>query len=81
MIFLTIEDFYDNISRGGEIEFIYKGKKYSITHYNGKISVMEFYNYSTESIYKKAKEVGDYLINGIRLKDIFNEITVTFRCF
>ena len=47
-------NFYDEydlaecLSRGCEVEFLYNGKKYSITHADNGISVTEFYNESSE---------------------------------
>lgn len=37
--FVTISDFKQCINRGGEVEFVWKGIHYSITHYSGKISI------------------------------------------
>ena len=79
--FKTLEELYDNISRGGEIEFTYNDKQYSITHSNKGIHVMEAYNYSTEQIYTRPEEIGECLIGGEKLKDILDEMVVTFRCF
>ena len=78
---MNITELYDNISRGGEIEFTYKDKQYSITHSNEGIHVMEAYNYSTERIYQSPDEIGDYIIDGEQLKDFFDNVEITFRCF
>lgn len=79
--FKTLEEFYDNISRGGEIEFIYNEKNYSITHPEGEIHVMEAYNNSSIVIYKRPQDVGEYLIEGKKIKEILNDMIITFRCF
>lgn len=79
--FKTLEDLYDNISRGGEIEFIYRGKEYSITHPDEEINVMEANNYATLEIFKDPESVGDYLIEGKKLKNILDKMIITFRCF
>lgn len=78
---MTEKELYDNISRGGEIEFDYENKHYSITHIEQGIDVMESYNYDTEKIYLKSEEVGEYIIQGKKLKDILSDIVITFRCF
>ena len=51
--FETLDELYDNIRRGGEIEFIYDDKNYSITHAEGEIYVMEQYNNSSIIKYTK----------------------------
>lgn len=78
---MTIVELYDNISRGGEIEFTYKDKQYSITHSNEGIHVMEACNYSTERFYQSPTEIGEYIIDGKKLKDFFDNVEITFRCF
>jgi len=78
---MTIVELYDNISRGGEIEFHYGNKQYSITHSSEGIHVMEKYNYSTEQIYQRADEIGEYCISGKKLKELFANVEITFRCF
>lgn len=78
---MTIVELYDNISRGGEIEFTYKDKQYSITHSNEGIHVMEVYNYLTERTYQSSYEIGEYIIDGEKLKDFFDNVEITFRCF
>jgi len=79
--FLSIDDLIDNISRGGEIEFEYRNKKYSITHTSETILVMEFNNYNTLEVYNSAEEIIDYKIGEERIKDLLGKIEVTFRCF
>lgn len=78
---MTIIELFDSLSRGNEIEFIYKNKKYSITHSTEGIHVMEAYEYSTEKIYKLPKEVGEYSVEEKKLKDFFSQAEITFRCF
>ena len=57
--FVNFDELKSNIERGGEIEFIYHGKHFSITHFeeNGqhKVSVMQAYNYDSEKVYDIAK--------------------------
>lgn len=79
--FLSIDELIDNISRGGEVEFEYRNKKYSITHTSEAIHVMEFNNYNTLKVYNSAKEIISYRIGEERIKDLLDKIKVTFRCF
>ncbi len=83
--FKSFEELIYNIQRGGEVEFVYNNKKYSITHViegnENQIHLLEHYNYDSLVIYKNPNEIGEYLINERKLKDIVTEIEVTFRCF
>ena len=79
--FSSAEELYENLSRGGEVEFTYNGKAYSITHPEGKITILEAYNYDTHKKYSRPEDVGEYPIGDKKLKDIVPEIKVTFRCF
>lgn len=81
LAFLSIEELYETLSRGGEVEFMYGGRQYCITQPDGEINVMEAYRDDTLKVYKVVESVGDYLISGVPLKDIITKIEVTFRCF
>ena len=93
--FITINDFKDCMIRGGEVEFIHKGRSYSITHPNGVIDIGEGY-YMKDGIaynvashqecidmigkqYNTADEVLEYMIGGVRLRDMITKVTVTNR--
>ena len=76
-----IEEVYDELKRGGEIEFLYKNKGYSITHVNGKVCFGEYNNYDTVIFYDNYMDVADYLISGKRFEDILCDIEVVFSCF
>lgn len=79
--FKNMEELCENITRGGEIEFQYKNKCYTITHSKNGIHVMEAYNYDTEKIYSNAEQIGEYIVCGKKLEEIVTEIKVIFRCF
>lgn len=79
--FETLDELYDNIRRGGEIEFIYDDKNYSITHAEGEIYVMEQYNSASIIKYTKPEDVGEYIVAGKKIKEILNELIIVFRCF
>ena len=78
---MSIIELYNNIARGGEIEFTYANKNYSITHSKKGIHVMEFYNYSTEKIYQNSTDIGEYCVDGEKLEDLFDKAEITFSCF
>lgn len=50
--FKTISEFKECMVRGGEVEFLWKGIHYSITHYNGNISISHSCRQDTEMLRK-----------------------------
>ena len=93
--FKTISEFKWCINDGGEIEFKYNGRSYSITHPNNKIDIGEGY-YIKDGIaynvanhqecidmigkqYNTADEVLEYMIDGIRLRDIITQVEIIDR--
>lgn len=80
-MFENLDEFIKNISRGGEVEFIYKEEKYSITHMSGMIIFIKIGDDSTIREFKNTDELIDYKIEGKKIKDIVTEIQPYFRCF
>ena len=79
--FASVEELVDNVTRGGEVEFEYARKQYSITHSSKGIHIMQFYNYSTEQVYKSPSDIVNYQINDKDLGSIVTDLIITFRCF
>ena len=85
--FANFDELEKNVKRGGEIEFIYNNKSFSITHFceNGrhKVSVMQAYNYDSEKIFdiEEISNIGNYTIDGEKLKNIISHCQIVFRCF
>ena len=79
--FDSIEEFVDNLSRGGEVEFFYKEKKYGITHPCGKPFFYEAYNEASERTFDSIEELLTHKIDGERICDIVTLIQPFFRCF
>lgn len=93
--FKTISDFRFCMEYHGEVEFLYNGQSYSITHPEGLINVGEGYYikedvcYNAESHqecvdwkgkqYNTADEALEYMIDGERLRDIVTKIKVVVR--
>lgn len=61
--FYDAYDLVECLKRGCEVEFLYNDKKYSITHNDGNISIMEFYNEDSEKTYSDAEQSLEYKIN------------------
>ncbi len=79
--FDSILEFYDNLNRGGEIEFRYENINYSITHSEEGIHFIEAYNEESEKIFSSPEELGELEINGRKIVDIIIEVQIIFRCF
>ncbi len=79
--FKTISEFKECLIRGGEVEFDWKGKSYSITHYNEKIAISEANKQETEVLCDTADEVLEYMVGEDRLRDVVTQILVESRSF
>ena len=79
--FYDDRDLIDSLNRGCEIEFLYEGKKYSITHTGNGISIIEFYNEDSEKTYATAELLLKHNFNGKALKDIISEMKIIDRSF
>lgn len=77
--FKTISDFKDCMVRGREVEFIWKGKPYSITHPDGKISICQGNRYSEAVDVEKADKLLDYLLGEDKLRDVITQVEVLYR--
>lgn len=77
--FKSISDFKDCMVRGGEVEFIWNNKPYSITHPNGKMSICQGNHYSEAFDAETVDELLDYLMDGVPLRDVITKVTVIDR--
>lgn len=68
--FKTISDFKDCMIRNGEVEFEWNEKIYSITQPQNGISISEVNKQDTEKICFNADELMEYLVDGVKLRDI-----------
>lgn len=67
------------VKAGGEVEFIWDNKTYSITHPDGKISVCEGDHYREAFDTDTADEALEFRIGGTKLRDIITQVTVIAR--
>ena len=79
--FESVEEFIDNLERGGEIEFTYKNKTYAITHPYGKPMFYEAYNEASQKTFDSIEELLNHQIGSERISDIVTFIQPFFRCF
>jgi len=78
--FKTISEFKWCMHCGGEVAFVWKEKRYSITHRaSGEIGISEARKQETEILCKDADEVMEYLVGGTRLREIIKQVNVTMR--
>ena len=79
--FDNLAEFIDNLERGGEIEFTYNCKNYSIAHPDGKLCFIEQYNDQSMMDFNNIQELLEYTIDDKKIKDIVTIIQPFFRCF
>ncbi len=77
--FETISEFKWCVDCGGEVEFEWKGTLYTITHPEGMINISEAWKPETEQWCATADEALEYMIDGVRLRDIITQVEVKAR--
>ena len=79
--FNTISDFKWCVIHGGEIEFVWKDKIYSITHdTNKRIGISQIYRQDTEQIYENVDQLLTYTLEtGEKLNDIITRAEISSR--
>ena len=77
--FKTISDFKWCMHYHGEVEFVWNNKTYDIVHDPDGIVIYEAHKGETERKYQTADQVLEYLIDGVRLRDIITKAEVVFR--
>jgi hypothetical protein len=79
--FESLEEFIDNLNRGGEIEFLFNEKKYSISHPEGNLTFIEQGNENSLRDFNNVNELLEYKIDNQKISDIVTLIQPFFRCF
>lgn len=80
--FDIVDEFVDNISRGGEVEFEYNGKLYFAGMIGkNKWIAYECHNDESSKEYASAKEVCSYPIEDKTIGEVITKAKITFRCF
>ena len=79
--FDSLDEFIDNINRGGEIEFIFNEKEYSISHSKSSISFIEQGKKDSLRNFKNVNELLEYKVDNQKISDIVTLIQPLFRCF
>jgi len=79
--FDNLEEFIDNITRGGEVEFFFNNKKYSITQPKGRIAFFEQENEQSIIFFNDVNELITFKIDGEEIQNIVTIIQPFFRCF
>ena len=78
--FVTLYDFTDSLNRGGEIQFDWNEKSYSLTPCkNNEFSFCEANKPDTEIMCKDTDEVLELIVDGQKLREIITKVTVTER--
>ena len=79
--FDNLAEFIDNLERGGEIEFVYNSKNFSITHSDGKLCLIEQSKDQSMVDFNNIQELLEYVIDDKKIKDVVTIIQPFFRCF
>lgn len=76
--FKTISEFKECLIRGGEVEFRWNGKDYSIGGYD-KYVICASNQEETEKICNTPDEILEYMVGEDRLRDVITQVTVIWR--
>lgn len=79
--FESVEEFIDNMHRGGEVEFLFNNKRYSITRTGAMMCLIEIGHRKSEKVFCEINELLDHKIEDQRVRDIITIIEPYFRCF
>ena len=77
--FTTISDFQTCMRWHGEVEFLWNGVHYSITHRNGRIYISHSGIQETERSFATSGDILEYEVDSYQLRDIITKVTVVFR--
>ena len=77
--FTTISDFQTCMRWHGEVEFLWNGVHYSITHRNGRIYISHIGIQETERSFATSGDILEYEVDSYQLRDIITKVTVVFR--
>lgn len=79
--FESVKEFIDFLNRGGEVEFRFNNKIYSITHGNNSLYFIEQYNMLSQQTFSSICELLEYKIENYKIYDIITVIEPFFRTF
>ena len=74
--FQTISDFKWCMKQGGEVGFSYNCNLYGVSHYKTQIIVYKADDVDSTVYYDTADEALEYIIDGVRLRDIITKTEV-----
>ena len=77
--FTTISDFQTCMRWHGEVEFLWNGVHYSITHRNRRIYISHSGIQETERSFATSEDILAYEVDSCQLRDIITKVTVVFR--
>lgn len=77
--FIDQEEFIDSVNHGGEVEFEYNAKQYSIVHNKRCVVFHIVGDDENDKYYSNAEELISQMIDGKNLCDIIPDLKITFR--
>lgn len=77
--FKTISDFKWSMKHGAEVEFVWNGQKYGISHADGKMNIYLWEQPSSIKRFNTADDALEYMVGADRLRDVITQVTVLDR--
>lgn len=79
MDFESISDFKWCMHCNGEVMFVWKERTYGISLIDGKTGIYEAYKPGSEKLCSNVEEILEYVIDGVKLRDIITKVKVIER--
>lgn len=80
-MFDSLEEFMDNLERGGEVEFTYNHANYSITHASGMIIFIKIGDSDSIREFEGVNKLLEHKVDGVPMRGIVKDIKPYFRTF
>lgn len=77
--FKSISDFKWSMKRGAEVEFVWGGQKYGISHANNRLNIYLWDQPSSIKSFETADDALEYIVGNDRLRDVITRVTVLDR--
>lgn len=67
------------MKHGAEVEFVWNGQKYGISHADGKMNIYLWEQPSSIKRFNTADDALEYMVGADRLRDVITQVTVLDR--
>lgn len=77
-----IKNWKNWVEMGADVEFLYKGKKYTLIHIPGGVNIGEQNNDEDDNDFSGFTDLmNNYVIDGVKFKDAVENIEILFSSF